>query len=150
MASTPTASKPIWVVPVSIESLAQWADDNMISHLGIAFTEVGQDFLKATMPVDHRTRQPLGLLHGGASVVLAETLGSIAGSCCVDLEHFYVVGLEVNANHVRSVQEGTVEGTVRPIHLGSTTQLWDIQICDPQGRLVCISRLTLAVMKRRV
>lgn len=122
----------------------------MVSHLGITFTEIGPDYLKATMPVDHRTRQPLGLLHGGASVVLAETLGSTAGSCCVDLERFFVVGIEINANHLRSVQEGIVEGTARPVHLGGSTQVWEIRILDASEQLICISRLTLSVLKRRV
>lgn len=136
----------IWKQPVTLEGLQQWGGPNMNDHLGIRFTEVGQDYIKATMPVDHRTQQPLGLLHGGASVVLAETLGSTAGACCVDMERQYCVGIEINANHVRGVREGQVEGTARPIHIGSRTQVWEIKIRNDDGHLVCISRLTLAVL----
>ena len=113
--------------------------------LGIVFTEIGADYLRATMPVDPRTRQPYGLLHGGASVLLAETLGSSAGMLCVD-EGQGVVGIEINANHLRGVREGLVTGTARPIHVGRSTQVWDIRIEDARGRPVCVSRLTLAVI----
>ena len=115
--------------------------------LGIAFTEIGPDFLRATMPVDARTRQPYGLLHGGASVLLAETLGSTAGGLCVEDDQG-VVGLEINANHLRGVREGVVTGTARPLHVGRNTQVWEIRIEDARGRLACISRLTLAVIAR--
>ena len=115
--------------------------------LGIAFTEIGPDFLRATMPVDARTRQPYGLLHGGASVLLAETLGSTAGGLCVDDDQG-VVGIEINANHLRGVREGVVTGTARPLHVGRNTQVWEIRIEDARGRLACISRLTLAVIAR--
>lgn len=150
MSETESGAPALWKTPITLDSLAQWGHANMVSHLGITFTEIGPDYLKATMPVDHRTRQPLGLLHGGASVVLAETLGSTAGSCCVDLERFFVVGIEINANHLRSVQEGIVEGTARPVHLGGSTQVWEIRILDASEQLICISRLTLSVLKRRV
>nr|WP_244858729.1 MULTISPECIES: hotdog fold thioesterase [Lysobacter] len=113
--------------------------------LGILFTEIGYDFLRATMPVDARTRQPYGLLHGGASVLLAETLGSSAGMLCVG-EGEGCVGIEINANHVRGVREGLVTGTARPLHVGRQTQVWEIRIEDERARLVCISRLTLAVI----
>ena len=115
--------------------------------LGIAFTEIGPDFLRATMPVDARTRQPYGLLHGGASVLLAETLGSTAGGLCVEDDQG-VVGIEINANHLRGVREGVVTGTARPLHVGRNTQVWEIRIEDARGRLACISRLTLAVIAR--
>ena len=115
--------------------------------LGIAFTEIGPDFLRATMPVDARTRQPYGLLHGGASVLLAETLGSTAGGLCVEDDQD-VVGIEINANHLRGVREGVVTGTARPLHVGRNTQVWEIRIEDARGRLACISRLTLAVIAR--
>ena len=115
--------------------------------LGIAFTEIGPDFLRATMPVDARTRQPYGLLHGGASVMLAETLGSTAGGLCVEDDQG-VVGIEINANHLRGVREGVVTGTARPLHVGRNTQVWEIRIEDARGRLACISRLTLAVIAR--
>jgi 1,4-dihydroxy-2-naphthoyl-CoA hydrolase len=118
-----------------------------MAPLGIVFTEVGPDYLRATMPVDARTRQPYGLLHGGASVLLAETLGSSAGMHCVD-EGSIVVGIEINANHLRGVREGTVTGTARPLHLGRSTQVWEIRIEDDAGHLVCVSRLTLAVVAR--
>lgn len=115
--------------------------------LGIAFTEIGPDFVRATMPVDARTRQPYGLLHGGASVLLAETLGSTAGGLCVEDDQG-VVGIEINANHLRGVREGVVTGTARPLHVGRNTQVWEIRIEDARGRLACISRLTLAVIAR--
>lgn len=116
-----------------------------IEALGIQFVDIGDDHLVATMPVDHRTLQPYGLLHGGASVVLAETLGSSAGNMCV-AEGEACVGLEINANHVRAVRDGSVTGTARPLHIGRSTQVWDIRIEDGRGRLVCTSRLTLAVV----
>ena len=122
--------------------------DTAISQLGIVFTEVGADFVRATMPVDARTRQPYGLLHGGASVLLAETLGSTAGNLCVD-EGALCVGVEINANHLLAVREGIVTGTARPLHVGRSTQVWEIRIEDPVGRLACISRLTLAVVAAR-
>jgi uncharacterized protein (TIGR00369 family) len=122
--------------------------DTAIAQLGIVFTEVGADFVRATMPVDARTHQPYGLLHGGASVLLAETLGSTAGNLCVD-EGALCVGVEINANHLLAVREGVVTGTARPLHVGRSTQVWEIRIEDPAGRLVCISRLTLAVVAAR-
>jgi 1,4-dihydroxy-2-naphthoyl-CoA hydrolase len=119
-----------------------------VEHLGIEFTEVGDDYLTARMPVDQRTVQPYGLLHGGASVLLAETLGSAAAHCCVDDVAALTVGIEINANHVRGVREGWVHGTGRPLHIGRTTQLWEIRIVDDAARLVCISRLTIGVVPR--
>ncbi len=119
-----------------------------MDRLGIVFTEVGDDFVRATMPVDTRTRQPYGLLHGGASVLLAETLGSSAGNLCVGPGEM-CVGIEINANHLAAVREGTVVGTARPLHVGRRTQVWEIRIEDPLGRLCCVSRLTLAVVPRR-
>lgn len=116
--------------------------------LGIVFTKVGEDFVRGTMPVDGRTRQPYGLLHGGASVLLAETLGSSAGNLCVGPDEM-CVGLEINANHLAAVREGLVTGTARPLHIGRRTQVWEIRIEDPLGRLCCVSRLTLAVVPRR-
>ena len=116
-----------------------------IEALGIEFVDIGDDRLVATMPVDPRTVQPYGLLHGGASVLLAETLGSSAGNMCV-AEGEVCVGLEINANHVRAVREGRVTGTARPLHIGRSTQVWEIRIEDARGRLACISRLTLAVV----
>lgn len=120
----------------------------MGEHLGLCFTELGADFLKASMPVDHRTKQPYGLLHGGASCVLAETLGSVASALVINTEKFICVGIEINANHVRSAREGSVIGTCKPIHLGGSTHVWDIHIHDEKERLICVSRLTVAVLKR--
>ena len=136
----------IWKQPVTLEGLREWGERNMVKHVGIEFTEAGDDYLKATMPVDERTQQPLGLLHGGASVVLAETLGSTAAACCLDLEKQYAVGIEINANHIRGVREGIVTGTARPLHIGAKTHVWEIKIHDEKERLVCVSRLTLAIL----
>lgn len=121
----------------------------MADHLGIEFTEIGENYLKARMPVDHRTLQPYGLLHGGASAALAETLGSVASACVIDTEQFICVGLEINANHIRGVRNGFVYGTASPLHLGQTTHVWDIRILDDHDKLVCVSRLTVAILKKR-
>ncbi|MBI5563311.1 MAG: hotdog fold thioesterase [Chloroflexi bacterium] len=138
----------IWVVQPTQDGFTQQARGTMIEHLAIEFVAAGEDFVSARMPVDTRTIQPYGLLHGGASVALAETLGSMAASCCVDPAKKMVVGLEINANHVRGVRSGFVTGTARPIHLGGSTQVWDIRIVDERGKLVCIARLTMAVLDR--
>lgn len=122
---------------------------NTIGELiGIEFIEVGENYLKAKMPVDQRTHQPYGLLHGGASCVLAETIGSVASFLVVDNSRFLCVGLEINANHVRGVKEGFVTGTATPLHIGATTHLWDIKIHDEREKLVCVSRLTVAILKK--
>lgn len=121
----------------------------MVAHLGIELIDIGEDHLTAKMPVDHRTHQPLGLLHGGASVALAETLGSLAASFCVDLKTQYCVGLEINANHVKGVRSGHVIGTTRPLHIGKRTHIWEIRITNEQNELVCVSRLTIAVIDRK-
>nr|WP_289623412.1 hotdog fold thioesterase [Flavihumibacter fluvii] len=122
----------------------------MGEHLGIEWVEVGPDYIRARMPVDHRTKQPHGLLHGGASVALAETIGSVGAAMTVDQDKFIAVGLEINANHVRSARSGFVTGTARPLHKGSTTQVWDIRIEDEKGKLICLSRLTVAILKKPV
>jgi 1,4-dihydroxy-2-naphthoyl-CoA hydrolase len=132
----------------SLEQLNAHSPDTAMAALGIVFTAIGPDFLCATMPVDGRTRQPYGLLHGGASVLLAETLGSSAGNLCVQPGEM-CVGVEINANHLVAVRDGLVTGTARPLHIGRRTQVWEIRIEDPAGRLVCISRLTLAVVPQR-
>lgn len=139
----------IWFKPIVLEQIRQEFESrsDLAAHLGIRITEVGDDYLRGTMPVDDRTRQPFGLLHGGASVALAETLGSAASNLCVDLSRFYCVGQEINANHVRPVRSGRVTGTARPIHLGSRSQVWEIRIEDETGRLSCISRLTMSVLE---
>ncbi|HEV3286251.1 MAG TPA: hotdog fold thioesterase, partial [Steroidobacteraceae bacterium] len=118
-------------------------------HLGIRITEIGPDYLRATMPVNAHTHQPFGVLHGGASVALAETAGSIAAMLCVDSEQYLVLGQEINANHLRAVSAGTVTATARPFHIGTRSQVWSIEIRDESDRLVCVSRLTMAVVERR-
>ena len=135
----------IWKKPIALDALNAASAGNAVGHLGIEFSEVGDDFIRARMPVDARTRQPYGLLHGGASVLLAETLGSTAGGLCVD-EGQGVVGIEINANHLIGVREGLVTGTARPLHVGRSTQVWEIRIEDERGRTTCVSRLTLAVV----
>ena len=132
--------------PVDIDDLNARAHGSLVEHLGIVVTEAGDDWLRGTMPVDARTRQPYGLLHGGASVALAETLGSMAGGLCVDITREAVVGLEINANHLRAVREGTVTGTARALHVGRSTHVWEIRIENEAGKPVCISRITLAVI----
>ncbi|MET0809152.1 MAG: hotdog fold thioesterase [Pseudoxanthomonas sp.] len=132
--------------PVDLQALNTGARGSMIEHLGIVITEAGEDWLRGSMPVDARTRQPYGLLHGGASVVLAETLGSTAGGLCVDPAREAVVGLEINANHLRAARDGLVIGTARALHIGRSTHVWEIRIENEAGKPVCISRLTLAVI----
>ncbi len=131
----------------SLDQLNAMSADTAIDALGIVFTEIGPDFLRATMPVDSRTHQPFGLLHGGASALLAETLGSSAGGLSAP-EGCGVVGIEINANHLRGVRAGIVTGTARPLHVGRSTQVWEIRVEDAAGKLVCISRLTLAVVPK--
>ncbi len=133
----------------TVDELNQWCVKTMAGQLGITFTAIGDDFLEATMPVDHRTHQPLGLLHGGASVALAETLGSVAATLCLDGTSQYCVGLEINANHIRGVRSGTVRGVTKAIHVGKKTQVWEIRISSEDGNLVCISRITMAVLDKK-
>lgn len=133
----------------SLSDLNQWLRHTAAESLGIECSATGPDWIEATMPVDARTHQPAGLLHGGASVLLAETLGSVAGSLCVDRQTQAIVGLEINANHLRAVSSGVVIGRVSPLHVGRSTQVWEIRIRDPLERLVCISRLTVAVITRK-
>lgn len=135
----------IWFRPYTLEEINS-KNRCMANHLAINFVEIGDDYLKATMPVDERTQQPYGLLHGGASCVLAETIGSVATVMCIDDSKQRAAGIEINASHLRGVSSGLVTGTARPIRIGRTTQVWDIRITDEQERLVCISRLTMAVM----
>jgi 1,4-dihydroxy-2-naphthoyl-CoA hydrolase len=136
----------IWTTRPTVDDLHRIHRDTVVAVLGIEFTEVGDDFLCARMPVDARTKQPHGILHGGSSVVLAETLGSCAAHHCVDATAFRCVGLDVNANHLRSVESGWVTGRAEPLHLGRTTQVWQIEIRNEAQRLVCVSRLTMAVL----
>ena len=134
----------LWKTTTTLEQLKERVASTLIDHLGIEFLEIGDDYLKARMPVDHRTKQTAGILHGGASVALAETLGSIGAGLCVDREKKRIVGLEINANHIRPVRAGWVTGVTTPIHVGTTTQIWEIRIYDDREKLVCISRLTVA------
>jgi 1,4-dihydroxy-2-naphthoyl-CoA hydrolase len=138
---------PIWFASPSIDDANRRMQPVLGGHLGIRFTEFGEDFLRGTMPVEPRTHQPMGILHGGASVVLAETLGSVAANYAVDPSKFYCVGQEINANHIRPVRSGLVTGTARAIHLGARSQVWGIELRDEQDRLTCISRLTIAVVE---
>ena len=138
----------IWKKPVSVQGLTAFSANCAVSHLGIEFLEVGEDFLRARVPVDERTKQPYGLLHGGVSVVLAETLGSCGayGACP---EGYLAVGLDINANHLRSATSGWVTGTARPVHIGRTTQVWQIDMVNDAGELTCVSRITMAILAPR-
>ncbi len=138
----------IWFKPMSLEDLNAYQQETLVSRLGIRYTAIGDDYLSASMPVDARTKQPAGILHGGASVALAETLGSTGANLVVDREKQLCVGLEINANHVRAMRDGEVTGTARPLHIGGSTQLWEIRIEDAGKRLVCVSRITMAVLDR--
>jgi 1,4-dihydroxy-2-naphthoyl-CoA hydrolase len=138
----------IWRSLRTLADLNGNRDNTLIGNLGILFTEIGEDFVRGTMPVDVRTVQPYGLLHGGASVALAETLGSMGAAMCVDADEYQVVGQEINANHVRAARSGLVTGTARAVHLGGRTHVWSIEIVNEAQKLVCISRITMAVIKR--
>jgi 1,4-dihydroxy-2-naphthoyl-CoA hydrolase len=138
----------IWRSLLTLEELNAARAGTILEHIGVAFTEIGDGFVRGIMPVDGRTRQPFGLLHGGASVVLAETLGSTGANMCIDAEHYQCVGQEINANHVRPARSGNVTGTARPVHLGGRSHVWSIEITNEAGKMVCISRLTMAVIRR--
>ena len=138
----------IWKQTTDLDRINAWNHGSLVEHLGMRITEVGEDYVRGTMPVDARTKQPFGLLHGGASAALAESLGSLAGTLCLETSEM-AVGLDINANHVRAVTEGIVTGTARALHLGRNTQVWEIRIEDERGKLVCISRLTLAILPRQ-
>ncbi|MDX1900598.1 MAG: hotdog fold thioesterase [Gammaproteobacteria bacterium] len=141
-------SNPIWKTNLTLEALNDRGKNTLSEHLGITFTEIGDHYLIATMPVDHRTKQPLGIMHGGASCVLAETVGSTAANCCVDPTQSYCVGLDINTNHIRSIREGLVTAIAKPFHLGRSTQVWSIEITNTQQQLISVNRLTMAVMLR--
>ena len=134
---------------IQIGHLQEFSKNTMVEHLGMEFLELGDDFISAKMPVDHRTHQPMGLLHGGASVALAETLGSVASSILVDMNSFHCVGMEINANHIKSARSGFVYGKATPIHIGKKSHVWDIKITNENDDLVCISRLTVAIIKKK-
>ena len=138
----------LWKKPTTLALITASSANTAVSHLGIEFTEVGDDFLRARVPVDERTRQPFGLLHGGVSVVLAETLGSI-GAFYASPEGHRSVGLDINANHLRAATSGWVTGTARPVHIGKTTQVWQIDMVNDEGQLTCVSRITMAVLAPR-
>lgn len=138
----------IWHVDMNLAALNQLKKNTMLGHLDIEFIEFGDDFLIARMPVDHRTHQPDGILHGGASVVLAETIGSTAAACCVDQSKHFCVGLDINCNHIRSIREGYVIGIAKPFHLGKSTHVWGIEMSNEKQQLIAVSRLTMAVLNR--
>lgn len=141
---------PVWFQKgMDLDRLNEQSSNTMAEFLDIRFSEIGSDYLKATMPVGKKTHQPYGLLHGGASAALAETVGSVASWLCINPDKQLCVGMEINCNHVRGKKEGLVTATARPLHLGATSHVWDIRICDEQERLVCISRLTVAVLLRK-
>lgn len=139
----------IWKRKFSIEDLMAFEEKTILKPLGIEITEIGDDFVKGKMPVDHRTCQTLGMLHGGASVVLAETLGSIGANMAIGDPGEIALGLDVNANHLRPVSSGFVYGTAKPVHIGNKTQVWSIEIADEKGKIVCISRLTMSVINMK-
>lgn len=138
----------IWFTAITVEDLNKRGVKTMTEFLDIKFTKITDDTLTATMPASERTRQPLGIIHGGANVVLAETLASVAANAVIDISAYYCVGLEINANHLRPVKEGIVTGITRPIHIGRTTQIWQVDIYNPEGKLSCVSRMTAAVIAR--
>ncbi|MFT4606153.1 MAG: 1,4-dihydroxy-2-naphthoyl-CoA hydrolase [Rhodothermales bacterium] len=144
----PDLKDPIWFATPQLDEANARGNGTMVSHLGIRVSEIGPDFMKATMPVDDTTRQPVGILHGGATLALAETVGSIAANYCVDGRKQYCVGLDINANHIRSIGSGVVTATASPLHLGRSTQVWETLIHDEEGRLVSAGRLTMAVLNR--
>lgn len=138
----------IWQTDIDLKIVTDRAKNSMSDYLGIEFLEVGDNYLTARMPVDHRTKQPMGIMHGGASCVLAETVGSTAAQFCVDSNKYYCVGLDINTNHIRPMREGYVIATAKPFHLGNTTQVWNIEITNEAKKLVSITRLTMAILQR--
>ncbi|TWV99991.1 hotdog fold thioesterase [Chitinophaga pinensis] len=142
--------KPIWhSLDISLDQLNEYGNKTLSGHLGMEFTEIGPDYLRMIMPVNDQTKQPFGLLHGGASAALAETVGSVASSLIIDPKKQICVGLDINANHLKGVSEGYVHAIAKPLHIGSTTHVWDIRICDDDNKLICISRLTVAVRDKK-
>ncbi len=144
-----SSDRAIWRRQADLEQFQEGSRNTLAEHLGIHVTEVGPDYLRATMPVNSHTHQPMGILHGGASVALAETVGSLAANLCVDSEKYVCVGQEINANHLRPIASGVVTGTARPFHIGARSQVWGIEIRNEDGKLVCVSRLTMAVVERK-
>ncbi|HLO69485.1 MAG TPA: hotdog fold thioesterase [Flavipsychrobacter sp.] len=138
----------IWFQEYTLEELNERSKGTMGEFLDMKFTEIGDDYLGMTMPVDNRTKQPYGLLHGGASAALAETIGSVASSLCINPDKQICVGIEINCNHIRGKKDGIVTAIVKPLHIGATTHVWDIKINDERDKLVCVSRLTVAILKK--
>lgn len=138
----------IWKFDITLEGLNERSKGTMADYLGVEFIDIGDDYMTARMPIDHRTIQPIGIMHGGTSCVLAETVGSTAGNCCVNLNEAYCVGLDINTNHIRSIRSGYIIGTAKPFHLGRTTQVWGIEIVNEEKKLISVNRLTLAVLKK--
>jgi len=138
----------IWKNDIDLDVLNQRIKGNMAGELGIIFTEIGDDYLKATMPVDKRTTQPLGIVHGGASCVLAETVGSIGATMAVDMSKQYIVGVDINANHIKATREGLITCVGHPIHIGRTTQVWEMKLSNDKEQLTCASRLTIAILNK--
>lgn len=138
----------IWFHDITTDDLNHRGKKTLSEFLNIEFTEVGEDFLKATMPVNEKTKQPIGILHGGANVVLAETIASTAANAVIDISQFFCVGLEINANHIRSVKEGIVTAITKPIHIGRSTHVWGVEIFNEDGKITCVSRMTASVIKR--
>ncbi len=134
----------IWKSKLALSEIEALTNNTLVQHLGIKFIEVGDDFVRASMPVDPRTHQPMGILHGGASVVLAETVGSVAAQMAASSGR-KCVGLDINANHLAAIKTGMVYGEARPVHIGRSTQVWNIRIADENDKLICVSRLTMAV-----
>jgi 1,4-dihydroxy-2-naphthoyl-CoA hydrolase len=134
---------------ITLDDIKNFGLDTMASHLGMEWTNIGDDFLVMTMPVNEKTKQPYGILHGGASCALAETIGSVSSALVIDPEKFICVGLEINANHIRSAREGLVTAHCRPLHIGNSTHVWDIKIYDNKEKLICVSRLTVAIRPKR-
>ena len=134
---------------LTLDDIKNFGKETMAHHLGMEWVEIGEDFLKLSMPVNEKTKQPYGILHGGASCALAETIGSVASALVIDRDKFICVGLEINANHVRSAKDGLVTGHCTPLHLGKSTHVWDIKIYDENGKLICISRLTVAILPKK-
>lgn len=139
----------IWFRPITIEEISERSKNTLSEYLGIEFTEITDDSISAIMPVTQNLKQPVGIVHGGANVVLAETIASTAANYVVDLENYYAVGLEINANHIRSVTEGVISATTNPIHIGKTTHIWNIELRDSENNITCISRMTAYVIKRK-
>ncbi|MEO9872673.1 hotdog fold thioesterase [Ekhidna sp.] len=143
------AKEQIFPDYIELDALNHMSEGCMVEHLGIQFTEIGDDYLIATMPVDHRTKQPMGLLHGGASVALAETMGSVGATLCIDLNKQHAVGLEINTNHIKSASSGIVSGKATPIHLGRGTHVWSIEMKNEENQLVAVSRITMAILDKK-